>query len=290
MDAYSPAAAHGRRGLFASQPVSFQRGEGRLEVRKPSRKVALRARHVIGLVLLAAGIFYAVHESYLFLISWDKLSISGLDVRCRQESLRRVVEADLARLPLGNILLCDIETLRARIQSFPWVRQARLQKVYPSTLRIDVEERIPAAVLDKGNFILIDREGVELQKVESLLGWGLPVVRDSALFRTDSAEKLRRAWAALEALAPEERAGVDTLDVSYPDRLILCFKDLAVRIIVAEDTPPERIRDFLGRKEAWEEAFGPLDIADLRLEGRAIITPREPEGQEPLPGPGKEFP
>ena len=61
----------------------------------------------------------------------------------------------------------DLEAVRTRVRDeLPWVKDARISVQLPSTLRIDIVERTPHAVLEKPDrLMLIDAEGEELSPV-----------------------------------------------------------------------------------------------------------------------------
>jgi hypothetical protein len=87
-----------------------------------------------------------------------------------------------ARLGLGkndNLLALDLETLRRKVESHPWVRSISLSRNLPGTLRVEVAERTPWAVYApaaRGIKYLIDAEGVILADARAGSG-KFPVLR-----------------------------------------------------------------------------------------------------------------
>ena len=60
----------------------------------------------------------------------------------------------------------DLEGLREELVALPWVRDARVSRQLPSTLRVDIIEREPHAVLQRPDrLMLIDATGVELEPI-----------------------------------------------------------------------------------------------------------------------------
>ena len=45
----------------------------------------------------------------------------------------------------GSLFSMDLETARQKFEGIPWVRQAQVSRIWPSRLRIDLAEHIPAA-------------------------------------------------------------------------------------------------------------------------------------------------
>jgi hypothetical protein len=64
--------------------------------------------------------------------------------------------------PGTNIFGVDLERVRERIESNPWVRRSSVRKSPPSTLRIEIEERVPVALIDRKAGVAVDAEGVIL--------------------------------------------------------------------------------------------------------------------------------
>ena len=59
------------------------------------------------------------------------------------------------------ILAFDIEAARQRVEALPWIRSARVERMLPDTILLNVEERQPLALWQhQGQFALIDHEGV----------------------------------------------------------------------------------------------------------------------------------
>ncbi len=271
-----------------AQPLVFQRGEGALRGRQAPKRAAVRSKHVLGMFCVLAATFFGFARAYLFLISWDKLALRSVEVVCARPSLKRDLDRAFAGQRLGNILLCDIDGLRAQVRSFPWVREARIRKVFPSALRIEIEERVPAALLERSGLTLVDGEGAELGAPTTPNEAALPVLADREGFRSGRAEKLRLAWDCLDGLPAGERAAVARLDLSDLGTVELVFRDDPVRVRLGGREFAGKLRLFRERRAEWEGALGPLDSIDLRFDDRVYIKLRGPEGPDVPAGPEKE--
>ena len=265
----------------AAQPIVFQRGEGALRARKAPRKITVRFKHVAALFLIFAGIFYGLGRAYLFLISWDRLEIRSVEVVSARPSLRADLDRAFRGKHLGNILLCDIENLRAQIRTFDWVKEASIQKIFPSALKIAVVERRPRALIQTWRQALVDGEGVELGIADPAETAGLPVLTDRESFLKDRTGKLKLAWDCLDGLSDPERNDVAGLDLSDPGSVEIRFKDDPVRVRLGESGFEESVRLYRGRKQEWERRLGaPLNSVDMRFEDRVYITVQAPEATE----------
>ncbi|HEX2695769.1 MAG TPA: FtsQ-type POTRA domain-containing protein, partial [Acidobacteriota bacterium] len=251
-----------------AQPLVFQRGDGALRGREDPRRATVRAKHVLGMFCVLAATFFAFTRAYLFLISWDKLAIRSVEVVCARPSLKRDLDRAFAGHRLGNIMLCDIDGLRAQVRSFPWVREARIRKVFPSALRVEIEERVPRARLERYSLTLVDGEGAELGAPGTPEESALPVLADREGFRNGRAEKLRLAWDCLDGLPAEERAAVSRLDLSDLGTVELVFRDDPVRVRLGGREFAGKIRLFRECRAQWEGALGALETVDLRFDDR----------------------
>ncbi|MFM2301471.1 MAG: hypothetical protein RLZZ84_1207, partial [Pseudomonadota bacterium] len=94
------------------------------------------------------------------------LEVRNISVRGTQNlSSLKVYELALADNHRAMPLL-DVDALRARLLQLSWVEDARVSRQLPDTLKIDIVERQPAAVLRKADrLMLIDAAGHELDVV-----------------------------------------------------------------------------------------------------------------------------
>jgi len=264
-----------KRGpLFARRPA-FLTGEKDIPLQKNRRRRVLRLRHVLFLVGLQAGLFLAVREAYLFLITWDQLVIRRVEVVCAKPNLRQVIQDHFARPRLGNILLCDLQALRRDIRRLAWVKDVSIQKVFPSSLRVSVVERAPFALLERNGLGLADEEGHVLEPVYSLEEYRLPVFSDENGFVSGFFEKWEAASRCFLSLPPAERARLSGIRCGDYGSLELVFKDDPVRVVLGRDGAAEGLALFRSRRTEWERLFGPLATVDLSFVGRAYLRSAE---------------
>jgi len=277
----------GKRPLFARRTF-LRPADKALVMQKNRRRRILRVRHVVFLFALQAAFFLALRESYLFLITWDELSIRKVQVVCAKNNLRQTLESHFAVPRLGNILLCDLEGVRAQVRRLAWVKDASVQKVFPSGLRIAVVERTAFALLERDGLQLADEEGRVLEPVYVLEEYALPVISDETGFASGFADKwdaARRCYGSLPQVEKDRLLGIRTSDYGT---LELAFKDDPLRIIVGSASPAEGLAAFRGRRAEWESRFGPLALVNMSFDGRAYLRPAEPEpAGDDLPQPDK---
>jgi hypothetical protein len=235
---------------------------------------------VIALIALQAAIFVAVREAYLFLITWDELAIRRVQVVCAKDNLRQALERHFAVPRLGNILLCDLQAVRAQVRRLAWVKDASVQKVFPSGLRITVIERTPFALLERDGLRLADEDGHVLEPVDSPDEYRLPVVSDESGFSAGFPEKWEAARRCVQSLPQAERDRLLGVRCSDYGTLELAFREDPVRIVVGAAAPADELAVFRARRAEWEDRFGPLALANLSFAGRAYLTPAAPAADD----------
>jgi hypothetical protein len=256
-------------------------------LRKDRKRRVFGPRQVLLFVVLQAAFFLALREAYVFLITWDQLAIRRVDVVCAKADLKRALDAHFAAPRLGNILLCDLDALRARVRGLAWVEDASVQKVFPSRLVITVEVRTPFLVLERGGSLwLADAEGHVLEPVASPEEYGLPVVSDEGGFAADFYGKWEAAGRCFRSLPGDEAGRLAAIRCGDFGTLELAFKGDPVRIVVGAASPAADLARFRARRAEWEGLFGPLALVHMGFDGRVYVRTAEPAGDD-VPPPDK---
>jgi cell division protein FtsQ len=117
---------------------------------------------VLGIaVAVLLAIAYGVSRSPLLAV--DTLAVKGTTHLTTEQVL------DAAGVHEGDAMVwIDTGTALSGIEALPYVRDASLQREWPDTVRITVEERVPAAWIGgAGGAALVDRSGRVLETVEA---------------------------------------------------------------------------------------------------------------------------
>ncbi len=92
-----------------------------------------------------------------------RVQVSGVERMNEQRVYERVLAERDRPMPL-----VDLAEVRERLLDLPWVLDARVSRQLPDTLKIDIVERTPHAVLRKPDrLMLIDQKGNELEPISS---------------------------------------------------------------------------------------------------------------------------
>jgi cell division protein FtsQ len=279
-----------RRLLPALGEVSeFKRGLEKVPVKKIQSKLTIRTRHIVLFFLALAGFFLLLAEGYLALIGCDDFAVKKTEIACRREFVGRDIRALLDASRLGNLLLLDIGQVRERIEAHRWVKEARLRKVFPSTLKVELTEREPAAILKSGeSYLMIDREGVWLELLGAREDANLPLLLDSGSFQDDYQDKLALAWKCLDELAPGQLLELDALDLSDPGSVSVYLAGQPTRLVLGGELFAERLAFIKSYKETLEAQNGALEYIDLRFDDRIIFKPLPVVEMAAVPNPRQE--
>lgn len=276
-----------RAHSFLSRPMQFQRREGEVKTKKVQRRLRVKIIHILLFFTILGGIFFSIQRVYLFLISWDYLSIKNITVVSGKPEIREEVYQFLRGKRLGNILLLNIGKLQETFAAQRWIKEVRVRKIFPSTLCVEIKERIPFAVLEKENLYLIDREGIQLEKLESAGTMNLPLLVDSNNFQKDFKEKIELAWECLNSLPPLEKDQLEVLDFSDYENVTVQLKAQPIKLKLGNSQFSQKLKLFEKYRLKLEE-FGEVEYADLRFPGRIIFLPKSYSGRNFIPNADKE--
>ncbi|HMA96426.1 MAG TPA: FtsQ-type POTRA domain-containing protein [Polyangiaceae bacterium] len=169
----------------------------------------------IGLALggLSAG---AVLGTYRFAQTSPRFAVSQIVVDgLRHKSRESVI--GLSSLGLGaNIFSVDTAVAERKILGDPWIRQVKVERRLPGTVRIEIAERDAFALAMLGDqLLLVTRTGETFKKYESEDPVDLPVITGVAVegANDDSGLERRRIGTALEVLRHYDRSSISKL---YP--------------------------------------------------------------------------
>jgi cell division protein FtsQ len=218
----SPKVAHGG-GIDAPSEFGFVSGEspapGRVTARPPPGKAPEPpGRGPLSAVWagLKLCVGFAVVASISVAIAWGAhryaLTTPRFAIREFQVKGNRRFSADqlgrLAGIERGqNLFAVDTDAAAARVLENPWIRQVKVGRELPATVRIEVAEReaVAATILEDGLY-LVTPEGVPFKAVEAGDPSDLPIVtglgaRDLMI---DRARAVDRIAVALEVLRDYE--------------------------------------------------------------------------------------
>jgi len=163
---------------------------------------------VLALVLLAA-LAALVWAGPLLVVR--SIAVSGVG-GAQASAVRDVGDAER-----GTALLrVDRAALGERVRALPFVARVRVERSWPSTLRLVVTARVPAAAVPRpgGGYRLVDRSGTAYRDL-TRPPRGVPVVR--VPLADGSGAALAAALTVLDTLPADLRSRVSSVQASTPD-------------------------------------------------------------------------
>lgn len=203
--------------MASRDPVAALRTRRRFARRQWSRRWLAWKPVVLVLALVAlvvVGVWLVFFSSYL--------AVQGVRVTGLQHLRAGEVERTAA-VPRGEPLArADLARIRARVQAMEEVRSADVTRQWPDTVRIDVVEREPVAVVDLGGQLRgLDEDGVVFRDFPRAPA-DLPRLETST---TTGSEALREGARVAAALPSSLAAKVDHVTVETVDAITLELRD-----------------------------------------------------------------
>ena len=158
-----------KKKITAKPRASSVKTRGRASSSRVSGRAVSRSFGRFGLPLLIccvliAGLVILGFLGYRTATESDFFKVRSIDIRGNDKTpaddIRRIVASEVEKSGVWN---ADLANIRVKIEKFPYVKAASVSRMLPAGIRVDVTERIPAAVvhLRSGDF-LIDADGVIL--------------------------------------------------------------------------------------------------------------------------------
>ena len=210
------------------------------------------------------------------------LQVSDIRVRGTHHLSRGEVLALLGGLQGQHILEADLDAWHARVLGSPWVEQAALRRVLPSTIEVLIHERTPVAIGRLGSDLyLVDEAGVVIDEYgPNYATFDLPIVdglvarpRDGAPAAAPDRAALAATLLATLASRADLGARVSQIDVANPrDAVVLLDGDRAL-LHLGDARFAERLDGYLEMREALRRRVPEIEYVDLRFEGRMYVRP-----------------
>jgi cell division septal protein FtsQ len=210
------------------------------------------------------------------------LRVREIHVRGNQHLARGEVLALLSGLEGQHLLQTDLEVWRRRVLGSPWVEQAALRRVLPSTVEVVIRERLPIAIgRISGDLYLVDEQGLVIDEYgPNYAQFDLPIV--DGLSETSASGELSVDPARAELAAGLLRAlggqpallkRISQIDVaSAHDAVVLLDQDPAL-VHVGDELFVERLQRYLELHEALHSRVPDIEYVDLRFDDRVYVRP-----------------
>ncbi|MDA1000474.1 MAG: FtsQ-type POTRA domain-containing protein [bacterium] len=275
-----------RLRLQAVAPVSEKKRKKTAGRQRGASRAWLRS--AIGLLVFVEVLLLSGHA-----VKWVRSSrffalgevvVSGYRALSPEELIRRAaLSADV------NLFEVDLERVRRQLESHPWVRRAVVRRRIPHALYMEIEERLPAALIRREGMIGVDREGVILGTVPAMKEGCLPFIEGFEKGGGAPGDRIagsgfRRAMQAAALIGAIPVLRKSCISVAQPEDGRIRVRALGgnVHLLVRDEgmgAQVERlgllaIRIFQDQTARFTKKFE----LDLTFPGRIVVRPLEKEG------------
>jgi hypothetical protein len=173
----------------------------------------------------------------------------------------------------------DLDSARARLVRRPRIRDARVTRRLDGAVRIEIDERLPVALLPLSRLTEVDKDGRALPALAKGVVPELPVVRGLGAPRKGkvSASELGRALRWMQALGASDvglGGRISEVDVSSGEHTEVVLAPDGVRLLFPAE--PDRRESIAALRVVLAdlEAKGRIaETIDCRAEGVAVVRP-----------------
>jgi cell division protein FtsQ len=236
-----------------------------------------------GAVATAAGIYgtrFLLYAPSMLLLKSEQIELTGNHVVTRETVLKQFVQDRN-----HSVLQIPLDLRRSQIEKLPWVESARVQRILPNRIRIELTERTPIAFARNANELaLIDAHGVILDRPRDA-DLQFPIVNGvSEDVPLDQREKRMQLYQEfmldIEMVRGGSSQNVSEVDLSIPRDLRVVMTGLAS----ATDTQAVTIHfgssDFSGKYKMlvdnfsqWQAHAGRIQSLDLQYTRQVVVNP-----------------
>jgi cell division protein FtsQ len=252
---------------------------------KPARKRSVSARQawlVLRLLTVLGVTVYGGWRGTALVLGAPMLRVSRISMDGNERLSNGEVLALLDGLRGRNILTVDLDEWQSRLLASPWVEEAHVRRILPSSIDVDLRERHPIGIgRISGALYLVDAAGVVIDEYgPNYADLDLPMIDGLAARTADAVGAVDEARARLAAklLAaiqrrPDIAERVSQIDVTDAhDAVVILENDTAV-LRLGEDDFVDRIQQYLDVAPTLRERVEEIDYVDLRFGERVYVRP-----------------
>jgi cell division protein FtsQ len=251
---------------------------------KPPRRRGWRSAwtwRIARAAAIGALVLYGSYRAYGLTFGAPGFHVSRIVVRGNTRLSTGEVLSLVDGLRGTSILRADLGAWRRRLMASPWVADASLRRVLPSTIDVRVRERTPLALgRISGTLYLIDRQGTIIDEYGPQYSeFDLPIVDGLAAAPRDGAlvDEARARLAARVIDAVARRRDIATqlsqIDVSDAQDAIVILDGDSALLHLGEEQFLERLQSYIELAPALRARVTGIDYVDLRFDERVYVRP-----------------
>jgi cell division protein FtsQ len=279
-----------RPELLADDEPRYLRRQRPVEIRRKKfsgrgwpfyRRILIFSFAGVGSLTAAVyGMRFLLYSPSMLLLKPDQIELNGNRIVTREAVLQQFVH-DRNQ----SVLRVPLDARRSQLEQIPWVESARVQRILPNRLRIELTERAPVAFARNGNELaLIDAHGVILDRPQGedlhfpiVSGVSEEVPKDQREKRMQTYEEFMKDIDLVRAASSDR---VSEIDLSNPKDLRVVMAGLAS----ANDAQAVTIHfgsgEFTGKYKMlvdnfsqWQANAGRVQSIDLQYSRQVVVNP-----------------
>ena len=258
----------------------YLRRGGNRRVRKVRLiRSTLRAwKTVLANLAAAAVLILAGVQAFRHVASSPAFALNEVQVEGTRRTTPEAVRARLGTFLGRNLLQIPLDRVAARLGEDPFISSVSVKRILPSTLRVTVTERVPAALaIVQGQVQVVDDSGVIMGPIGPGLAEDLPVLTG---IERQQGEALRasllRGVKVVERLKGTTGAWTDEIsevDLSRADRIGVVTRDPGPVIWLDPERVERNVDPYLAMRKEIQAKLGPVEYVDLRWRDRISVLP-----------------
>lgn len=257
-------------------PPRFFRPPDATRVRRNLRQIQLQrvgalVRNALFVGVVAAGAIWTYRQTQ----SDARFAVRHIEIAGAVHTPRAAVEQITRHYAGLNLFKIDIASIQRDLGAVPWVERITIEKKIPDTLRINVIERVPVALVDRsGSLDYVDASGTVVDRLSPAVGdTDLPIISGA-----DGAE-LARTVAFVQSLRthdPSVYSRVAEVRPVPPSGFAIFDRQLGTTVYANEGDASEKWRGLYAIVDAEKLSKSEIEYADLRFNGRIVVKPVHP--------------
>jgi cell division protein FtsQ len=125
-------------------------------------------------LLLLSFFLFTGHWVYVHLLEDPYFRVREVEIegcgKIRPEAIRSLIAIE----GMPNLFAVRLEEIARQVETHPWIDHFVVRKVFPSKIRVQIEERKPIAILQLEKLYYIDAKGVVFSPVGEGDGYNFP--------------------------------------------------------------------------------------------------------------------
>jgi len=275
------------RDFKANSSGSFCTGKHRVKAnRKKKQKKPLNLRKILHRCLRVAvlgfsGVLVIIGLGLLLqlLVASDLFRIEQVSIAGERQLTQEKILALSDIQPGVSTFALDLELIGRKIEENPWVRRARVERIFPRQVNIVIEERVPAAIINLGYLYYLDQSGEVFKVLAGDDSFAFPVVtgfeRDELLANPQLGhEQLRRVVTLVANLKQRTSFNLTQVSEIHQEKnggLTLFTLTGGVKVKLGEGGLPEKLNRLERIYAQLKPRLELLDYIDLNVDKRIIV-------------------